>query len=127
MAKIREKFKIARLPSCILFEKWAIYSLPRSCLPTQVLREGCFLSKFIHDLEKPWWKILRSSKELFRPQGNVCSISKKKKKKAKIWDYSIVPAINVVLPLFKTIKLGHTTVLFLQQTLQLKPFQKAKN
>lgn len=107
----------------MLFEEWTSYALPWSCLPTQVLREGCFLSKFIHDLEKPWWKILRSSKMLFRPQGNVCSISKKK---AKILDYSIVPAINVVFPLFKTVKLGHTTILSLQQSLQLKPSRRQK-
>lgn len=47
--------------------------------------------------------------------------------KAKILDYSIVPAVNLVFPLFKTINLGCTVIMFLQRSLQLKPFQKAKN
>lgn len=47
--------------------------------------------------------------------------------KAKILDYNIVPAINLAFPLFKTINLGRTAIVFLQKSLQLKPFQKAKN
>lgn len=47
--------------------------------------------------------------------------------KAEILDYNIVPAINLVFSLFKTINLGRTATVFLQNSLQLKPFQKAKN
>lgn len=37
--------------------------------------------------------------------------------KAKILAYSIVPAINLVFPLFKTINLGRTVIMFLQKSL----------
>lgn len=46
---------------------------------------------------------------------------------AKILDYSIVPAINLVFPLLKTISSGCTVIILLQKSQQLKPFQKVKN
>lgn len=47
-------------------------------------------------------------------------------RKAKILDYNIVPAINLAFPLFKTINLGLTGIVFLQKSLQLNPSRRRK-
>lgn len=80
-AKIRKSFKTARLPFCIFFAERTKGTLSQSSLPTRVFSEDCFLLHVIFHLEEPWWQILRLTK-------------------AKLLDYSIVPAINLVCPLF---------------------------
>lgn len=122
-AKNRGKCKTARFPFCIFLEK----ELRQLFL--RVLSLLVFLGRVAFSINSSvTW---RSHGDRFShcPQSHsnpgvmfVLPLTK-----AKILDYSTVSAINLVFPLFKTINLGCTVIMFLQKSLQLKPFQKVKN
>jgi len=68
----------------------------------------------------------KDSKKIVHSNSNSRAMFVLSLTKAKILDYSIVPAVNSAFPLCKTINLSRTAIVFLQTSLQLKLFQKAK-